>query len=125
MYDYELKSIWFSNGNRIKFRNEIAEILDFEESIIVRLVPGTEQDFRNVFGLDYRGNLLWQIPHPRSFPMQTPYVMISRNGGYLDAMSWDGRILRLHPMLGTIVQEDQFSSQASSSHRVPSVRRWV
>jgi hypothetical protein len=106
MYEIDLQSIRFSNGKRYKFPAEIAETLEFEESIIVRLASDPLGKSQNVYGLDWRGNLLWKIPSPRSFDVRSPYVGLSRKGSFVEALNWDGHILTLHPMKGNILAED-------------------
>jgi len=125
MYEIDLTSIRFANGKRFIFSGEIAEILDFEESIVVRLDENRTAVRQNVFGLDYKGNLLWQLPLPVSFCAAAPYVRVSRHGGFVDAVNWDGHVLTVHPKAGRILNEDFCSNDTFSSRRTASVRRWI
>src|ERR1039458_6905846 len=106
MYEIDLTSIRFTNGKRFIFSGEIAEILDFEESIVVRLDENRTGVLQNVFGLDYKGNLLSHLPCPVSFCAAAPAVPASSQGGFVDAINWDGHVLTVHPKAGRILNED-------------------
>ena len=124
MYEINLQSISFSNGKKHRFSDEIAETLDFEDSIIVRLASSFMSAAQNILALDYRGNLLWKIPQPRSFVARNPYVSVYRKGGLLEALNWDGHVLTVHPKLGTILAEDYYSGEVSH-RRTASARCWI
>jgi outer membrane protein assembly factor BamB len=125
MYEIDLTSIRFTNGKRFVFSGEIAEILDFEGSVVVRLDENRTTVIQNIYGLDYKGNLLWQLPCPVSFCAANPYVRVSRNGGFVDAVNWDGHVLTVHPKAGRILREDFCSNDTFSTRRRPSVRQWL
>ena len=125
MYEIEQTSIRFPNGKRIVFAGEIAEILDFDECIVVRLDESGTKDLQNIYGLDYKGNLLWQLPHPVSFSAENPYVRVARNGGFVDVVNWDGHVLTVHPKIGRIMKEDFCSNETLPPRRLASVRRWL
>ena len=124
MYEINLQTIYFSNGQKYHFPDEIAETLDFEDSIIVRLASGLMSAAQNILALDYKGNLLWKIPRPRSFDARNPYVSVFRKGAFLEALNWDGHVLTIHPKLGTILSEDYYSGEATH-RRTASVRHWM
>ena len=125
MYEIDLQSIRFSNGKRYRFPAEIAETLDFEESIIVRLASDHLGTGQNIYGLDWRGNLLWKMPSPRSFDVRSPYVGLFRKGSFVEVLNWDGHILTLHPQHGTILAEDFYSGGTGGHRRTSSVRHWL
>src|ERR1700690_3378298 len=108
MYEINLQTIHFSNGQKHRFSEEIAEALDFEDSIVIRLAASLMSTAQNILALDYKGNLLWRIPSPRSFEARNAYVSVFRKGSLLEVMNWDGHILTVHPKLGTILSEDYF-----------------
>ena len=58
MYEIDLQSIRFSNGKRYRFPAEIAETLDFEESIIVRLASDHLGTGQNIYGRLARQSLV-------------------------------------------------------------------
>ena len=125
MYEIDQETIRFSNGKRHHFQAEIVEALDFEDSIVVRLAAGPLTLVQNVFGMDYKGNLLWKIPAPRSFDPRNSYVSLFRRGGFLEVLNWDGHLLTMHPKKGSIVSEDFYTGGATSQRHTPSVRRWI
>ena len=125
MYEVELQSIQFSNGKRHRFPAEIAEALDFEDALVVRLVTSYTSLIQNIFAVDYRGNLLWTIPTPRSFFPQNPYVSLFRQGSHVEVLSWEGHILTLDPKRGTILSEGFYAGVGGSGNRTPSVRQWI
>jgi hypothetical protein len=125
MYEIDQQTVRFSNGKRYRFPVEVAEAMDFEDSIVVRLTANHLLNVQNIFALDYHGNLLWKIPTPRSFSPQNPYVGLSRKGSYVEVLNWDGHILTIHPRDGSIVGEDMYTGGASHSRRSASPRRWL
>ncbi len=126
MYEIEPQSLVFSGGKRCRFPGDIAEIITFDDAMVVRLVDNPVSVLHNVFGVDYRGNILWQIPQPVSFRVEKPYVSVTTVGGHVSAMNWDGHVVTLHPKLGIILQENNsVYDSSSSSRRVPRPRQWL
>lgn len=124
MYEINLQTIHFSSGQKYRFSEEIAETLDFEESIVIRLASSLMSAAQNILAFDYKGNLLWKIPSPRSFEARNPYVSVFRKGSLLEVLNWDGHVLTVHPKLGTILSEDFYSGEVSH-RRTASARRWI
>ena len=124
MYEIDQETIRFSNGKKYKFKAAIAETLEFEDAIVIRLAAGHLATTDNIFGLDYSGRLLWQLPHPRTFEGRTPYVSLFRKGGYLEVLNWDGHVMTVHPKTGTVLSED-FYDGGRSHRRVASKRVWI
>jgi hypothetical protein len=126
MYEIEPQSLVFSGGKRCRFPGDIAEIINFDDAMVVRLVDTPISILHNVFGVDYRGNILWQIPKPVSFRLEKPYVSVTTVGGRVSAMNWDGHVVTLHAKLGIILHEDYYLyDDGSSSRRVPPPRQWL
>jgi len=125
MYEIENQILRFSNGKKHQFQAEVVEVLDFEEAIVVRLAATYVTAIQNIFGLDYHGNFLWKIPAPRTFSPQNSYVSLTRRGSYVEALSWDGHIVTLHPKQGFILKEDFYNGGSTSSRRSASVRHWL
>jgi hypothetical protein len=126
MYEIDQETIRFSSGKKHRFPVAVAEVLDFEESIVVRLVEIQGMAAPNVMGLDYQGNLLWKMPAPRTFVLQNPYISLFRKDSYVEVLNWDGHIVTLHPKRGAIVSEDFYSGGSGGyGHRTASVRRWI
>src|ERR1039458_7815778 len=105
MFQVEPQSIRFSNGKLYRVQGEIAETMEFGESIVVRVAAGLMSMAQNVFALDYLGNLLWRMPQPRSFSPNSPYVALFRKGDFVDVMNWDGHMVTLHAKRGDIFEE--------------------
>jgi len=125
MYEIDQDTIRFSTGRRHKFQATIAETLEFDEAIVVRLNSGSMPVAENIFGFDYNGKLLWQLPPARTFEVRSSYVSLLRRGGYLEVLNWDGHLLTVHPKDGTILSEEFYSGGRSSRHRVASRRNWL
>jgi len=125
MYEIDQQTIRFSNGKKHCFPAAVVEAIDFEESIVVRLAETHPLILQNVVGIDYQGKFLWNIPMPRSFRPQNPYVCLYRKGNYVEVLSWDGHIVTLLPKQGTIVGEDFYSGGVGHSRRTASTRVWI
>lgn len=125
MLSIEGNSISFGLGKRRTFRNTIAETIAFDDAVVVRL--GSEpfhQTNENVYGLDYTGQVLWQIPIRSHVTSESPYVSISRQGIHVEVVNWDGYFLKIHPRTGAIIREGyEYWSELPS--RQPSPRRWM
>jgi hypothetical protein len=126
MYSVEGMTLVFSSGRRHTFKNFIGEVLEFHDAIIVRLNDEPElASNENVYGFDYEGRLLWQIPHRPRPSGHSPYVSIARSTQFLDAYNWDGSYMTLHPHRGNVLHEDIAIPGGVSSHRKASERRWI
>jgi hypothetical protein len=126
MYEVEYDTLIFSTGELYRFESAIAEVLDFEEAIIVRLGtepmnPGNE----NILSFSYDGRLLWKIPALPGRPANSPYTAITRNHLYVDAFNWDGRTMTLHPKDGIVITEGYIHTGGQFNGRIASARNWV
>jgi hypothetical protein len=122
MFEIQAGNVHFSNGKIYHFPIEIAEAMDFEDVIIVRLVADFATASQNIFGFDHQGNLLWKMPIPRSFSPYNAYVGLFRKGDYVEALNWDGHLVTLLPKQGCIIGEDYYSG---FSARTASPRHWM
>jgi len=111
MYHIDLQSIRFANGRNHHFPMEIAETLEFEESIVVRLIAAPFVFIQNIFGFDHQGNLLWKMPAPRSFEARNPYVSLFRRGAFLEVLNWDGHLVTMLPKQGKIISEGFYAGE--------------
>jgi len=125
MYQVDKSSITFPNGKRHCFTGDIAEVVEFEEILVVRLIDDPALMIRNVFGLDYRGNIVWQIPAPVTFRPIRPYVSVTPRAGYLDALNWDGHVLTLHPKIGSVIREEFCPGDPRFTRRIIPARHWL
>jgi len=125
MYEIDANFIQFPNGKREKFKSFIAESIEFDDVLIVRLeAEPVHPTNENVYSYDFKGRLLWQIPvRPHVFP-QCPYVSIFRKGAFVEGYNWDGYVMTLHPKTGLVVAEGPMIC-ASSRQRPASRRVWI
>ena len=125
MFHVETDSIVFPNGKRERFKGIVAEAIQFDEAIVVRLA----QDLvhftnENVFSFDYKGHLLWQIPVRSHMNAQSPYVSISQKNNHVEAHNWDGNVMTLDPKTGTVLSEGSPYYGHMRRHQ-PSKRNWI
>jgi hypothetical protein len=125
MYDIDQHTIYFSNGKKHKFAMEIAEVMDFEESIVIRLSGSDTAASESIVSFDYNGKFLWKVPTPRTFIPYKPYVSLTRKGIYVEILNWDGHILILHAREGYIVDEGMYTGGGLSTRHTASVRHWI
>jgi hypothetical protein len=126
MYSVENTVLVFSNGPIHRFENPIAEVIDFEDAVVIRLaLDGAMHGGNNVYSFGYDGKLLWQIPSRPTRPLETPFVSISRKHMFVEAFNWDGQVLVLHPKNGDIVEEGFPFNSSGGGHRTASPRNWM
>ena len=77
---------------------------------------GWKRSNENVFGIDYKGRVLWQIAERAHAFTESHYVNIYRRNELVEAYNWDGTILCLDPKTGEVLSEslDLFPVQASN-----------
>jgi hypothetical protein len=125
MYDIEGQYIFFSDGRKLEFPSTIVETIDFEDVIVVRVLSDSTRPIPlNIFGVSYRGKILWRIPQRALIPADSPFTGLFRNSSYVDAINWNGYSLTLHPFEGAVVSEGYQYMQVTT-RRVASPRRWV
>ena len=126
MHSIEGNALIFSNNRRHDFKFPVAEVLDFEDVLIVRLATDySAQMNENVFAFDIAGKLLWQIQPRLSRASQSPYVSITRHNSFVDAFNWDGYTVTIDPLLGHVIEEGFSTGSYSQSRRVASPRNWL
>src|SRR5258708_10941727 len=125
MYEIGLNTIRFTNGKRHEFSTSIAESLDFEESIVIRLEASHQANAQNVLAFDYFGKLLWKIPQPQCYDARHAYVGIFRKGSFVEVLNWDGHLLTLHAEKGMILAENFYNGSTNTPRRTASVRRCI
>ena len=106
MYTIEDRRIVFIGGASHTFNDIIAEVVPFDEILVVRLEnQGWKRSNENVFGLDYKGRVIWKIEtRVHAFP-ESHYINLYRRNELVDAYNWDGTILSLAPKTGEIMME--------------------
>jgi len=96
------------------FKFPIREVLEIQGRLIVRLDTlgrkdiNTEEKNRNIFCLNERGDILWQIQDPDTYPpgfpkSDSPFVgMRLTKDGKLRATSWDSHAYDVDIETGTL-----------------------
>lgn len=99
------ETISFGNGREVTFLYPVAETLEIDGVVVVRLdVPLDVVLNENVYGLDQDGVELWQIP-ARDFVLErSPYVWLREADGlaYLGNLSDD--VLTVGPRTGDVLE---------------------
>lgn len=83
----------YINDKKIDLPFPVAEALEYEQSIIVRVDPPAKQIFNsNIYRFALSGNCLWQIePSPHGTQTNRPYVSIYTSFyNSLVAGNWNG-----------------------------------
>ena len=126
MYSIDGDMVTFTNGKHRQFGAQIAEVVDFEGTFVLRLAPDPFYNNENVYSFDYVGNLLWQIPHRPQVQGQCPYIGLCRKDfQFIEAFNWNGFAIVLHPRIGTIIQEGIHFNNVAPSRRTPPRRVWI
>jgi hypothetical protein len=91
---------------RITFSHPIADVLEFQSIAVVMLAPKVKSGFNeNIYGVDYRGNIVWQI-HKREYVYEdSPYTGIIKEEEKVRLFNWDGAELSVDPLTGRILNE--------------------
>jgi hypothetical protein len=98
----------FDSGKAGSFNYDVAEAVGFDKAVVVRLeVPAGVVLNENVYGLDYEGRMLWQVPVRKHVYTDSPYTKIARSGDGVVASNWDGLELTLDPETGGVLGESR------------------
>ena len=122
MFQVEGHTLIFHGGHRRKFADVIAEAIDFDDLVVVRLGTEAQRSNENVYGVDRQGNLLWQIPKRSHSSAHSPYVGIYRHGPHVEAFNWDGQNLIIHPRTGLVMSESTPSFETYTRRPRPTRR---
>lgn len=94
------------SGHKASFKYPVAEAIDFQDAIVVRLEISVGQQLNeNVYGVDYNGQILWQIQRQRHVYSNSPYTYIGRKGDAALLSNWDGLELTIEPATGNVMDE--------------------
>lgn len=93
---------------QIEFPYPIAEMLEFSEIIVVRFeVPPKSGLNENVFGVNYDGEVVWQIPQQIHVREDSPYTSINReNYNEVGCYNWDATLYIVNSMTGKVVGKE-------------------
>jgi hypothetical protein len=105
----EVKSGILNINNKIvTFKFEVAQFIQLDKLIIVRLKVPVDIIFNeNVFGLNEEAKIIWQIEHKDFIHKNSPYTNIRLlDNGQIRLSNWDGTQLIVEPLTGDIIKED-------------------
>lgn len=99
--------IILESGKVVGFKFPIAETLVFEEGIVVMLdVPPKSGFNENVYGINFDGQILWQIAARKYVYDDSPYTGIGYKNGMAALYNWDGLESVVDPKTGKVLEED-------------------
>jgi hypothetical protein len=92
----------------VEFPHPVAEMLEFPETVVVRLeVPPKSGLNENVFGINYNGKLVWQIPQQEHIREDSPYTGINREkDNKVGCYNWDATLYIVNSTTGEIVSKE-------------------
>lgn len=98
-----------SNGSgdtEVQFAWPIAEVLNCDEVLVVRVDPDPgSKDNENVFGVHANGAIVWKVPARTYIYDDSPYTGTMKAGKNVKLFNWDGTELLVNPSTGGVVQE--------------------
>jgi hypothetical protein len=98
-----------NNTNKIiGFKWPISKVEEFVDCLIVLLEPAINSgDNRNIFGLSFTGEVLWQIPEVSALCRNFSYTDIARSeDNSLYACNFSGESVWLCPKTGAVLKKD-------------------
>ncbi len=106
-FDIETDKLILDNGSTITFKYPIKKVLDASSALIVMLRPPIGVIFNeNVYGVDYNGKILWQIPPQQHLDLESPYTDMSLiPDGHIGLYNWDAGFYIIEPLTGKIIAE--------------------
>lgn len=99
------------NSHEAEFRYPIERVVELDSLLIVLLeVPFNEYECGNIWGVDFEGNLLWQVQDPAGIPnifdpLPFKSIEISRSGEVV-AADFSGRRMKIDIAGGKILGRD-------------------
>jgi len=101
----EKNCLIFPDGVRVTFPFPLAEFIEFQPVVVVRLdVPIGKIFNENVFGVSACGDIVWQIKRRKYVYENCPYMNLSRSNSNIVAHNWDCLDLVLDPKTGTVIE---------------------
>lgn len=105
-YDKKLEVI--SEGRLIakhEFQWPIKQVIEFLKSYVIRLEPdlGTI-DNRNVYGINYNGEVIWRIENGTFVYKDSPFTGMSKLGDKVKLLNWDGSDWIVDPETGEVIE---------------------
>lgn len=92
-----------SNGksSQITLPWPIVQVIEFSDVLITRVEPQAGVVFNeNVYGVDFSGNVLWQVKKRKYVYEDSPYTGMAAVGDQVKLLNWDGLELLVEPTTG-------------------------
>jgi len=103
---YEGGVLNFKSGASLKFKYNIAQIIELENVVVVRLdVPSKEKHNENIYCISKKGKMIWQIDRLDHVYDDSPYTGMSIKDGDLTIYNWDGLEVVIEPETGRIMNK--------------------
>src|SRR5271154_3789691 len=126
MIEMDGRLLILPHGHVRKFDDSVLEVIPFDDAVIVRIAAESgRRSNENVYAVDYRGNVIWQIPWRSHLCEFSPYVAIYRNNNHVDAYNWDGHDLTLDSRTGLLIQGGFLPGGPPPPRRPPPPRHFI
>lgn len=106
MTDYSLDGKNILNNGKIiaSFSHNVAEIIQFEKVIVIRLqIPTIEVYNENVISIFKDGTFAWQVPKRNYLYSNSPYTELHKEGTSVKLLNWDGGKFVIEADTGRII----------------------
>jgi hypothetical protein len=102
--DYSVeKNILKVKSEEVQFDWPIAEIVAFNDILVVRVEPDPGVCFNeNVFGVSANGEIVWAVEKLKHVYGDSPYTKIIAKDEHVKLFNWDGDELLVDPFTGKI-----------------------
>lgn len=106
-FHIEVNKLILGSGGIVTFKYPIKKVLDASNVVIVMLRPPIGVIFNeNVYGVDYKGTILWQVPPQQHLDPESPYTDMSLTpDGHIGLYNWDAGFYIIEPLTGKIIAE--------------------
>ncbi|SEO56499.1 hypothetical protein SAMN05192574_109106 [Mucilaginibacter gossypiicola] len=106
-YRVDQQKIIFETGKFIEFDFSVQDTLVFDGKIIVLLdVSGNIRFNRNVYAIDFNGELLWQIERSENLDLigYCPFISVEAQNPKLVSFNWCGFKFIIDPDTGKVIE---------------------
>ncbi len=106
-FHIEVNKLILDNRSIVTFKYPVKKVLNASNALIVMLRPPIGVIFNeNVYGVDYNGTILWQVPPQQHLDPESPYTDMSLTAnGYIGLYNWDAGFYIIEPLTGKIIAE--------------------
>lgn len=104
-YSYKKNIIWFAE-KQIIFSENIAEIIEFENCVVIRNKYSNENPTNNLIAFDFSGNKIWEIDDViKPLAPQTIVSIGKKDCYYVNIITFTGLNLLIEAESGQIVDK--------------------